>query len=144
MGKICRIHIKVDGLYQIGDGYVSEDAMEAFDTFWSTYTPKSETLQIGIRKKTQRTDFYLYSVYGCINIHPMLLEGILETSNCSDREKFQYQLGELERVMRDMTCFMAEYDLEVSYEITYSIADMPRELFYMQPFRSEVVAYETI
>lgn len=129
MGKICSVKALIKGIYKWGDGFVSDEVFQAYYSFWRRYIPDSETYHVGIHDGTFGNSIYLYGLYGGLNVHPMEITGILETSNSAEMEQFQFQLEHLDEILRDLCAYMKKCaDVTVSYEILYAVIDTPAKL----------------
>ena len=102
MGKICSINALIQGIYGWGEGYYSNEAAEMYELFWTRYIPKRNTFKVGIHNGNFGKDIYLYGLYGGLNVHPMQITGILETSNSAESEMFQFQLRDLDSILKDL------------------------------------------
>ena len=135
MGKICSINALIQGIYGWGDGYYSNEAAEMYELFWTRYTPKGNTFKVGIHNGNFDKDIYLYGLYGGLNVHPMQITGILETSNSAESEMFQFQLRDLDSILKDLAeHMMSRANIKVSYKILYSVIDTPIELYDTQKY----------
>ena len=135
MGKICSINALIQGIYGWGDGYYSNEAAEMYELFWTRYIPKKDTFKVGIHNGNFGKDIYLYGLYGGLNVHPMQITGILETSNSAESEMFQFQLRDLDSILKDLAeHMMSRANINVSYKILYSVIDTPIELYDTQKY----------
>lgn len=129
MGKICSVKALIKGIYEWGGGFVSDEAVRAYYCFWEHYSPDSDTYYVGVHDGTFGERIYLYGLYGALNVHPMEITGILETSNSAEMEQFRFQLEDLDKILQDFSSWMKQYTgIEVSYRIMYSVIDTPEEL----------------
>lgn len=129
MGKICSVNALIQGIYSWGSGYSSKIA-DIYESFWKQYIPQNNTFKIGIHEGDFGTDFYLYGLYGGLNVHPMQITGLLETSNSAESEEFQFQLRDLDNILKDLSEYMMKYaNISVSYKILYSVINTPKELY---------------
>ena len=135
MGKICSVNALIQGIYGWGEGYYSNEAAEMYELFWTRYIPKKDTFKVGIHNGNFDKDIYLYGLYGGLNVHPMQITGILETSNSAESEMFQFQLRDLDSILKDLAeHMMSRANIKVSYKILYSVIDTPIELYDTQKY----------
>lgn len=129
MGKICRVKYDINGIYGWGKGYYSSDLAGAWNMFWASKqdekTDKREHFKVGYMNKGDGVLGHpiLYGDTGSLFCHPMTIEGILQSCNSADFEKFEYERKAIFDFLKDQLApFIKEHTgVDITIVENYSI-----------------------
>ncbi len=134
MGKICNVMYQIKGIYGWGNGYYSSDLAGAWNKFWARMqgekTDDLEHFKVGYMNES-RGDVLkhpiLYGDSGTLFCHPMTIEGVLQTCNSSETEKFEYERNSILNFLKEKLGSAIKEETGVNIEIVenYYVTDLP-------------------